>query len=53
MTEKKTSLPSLRNENGQKVRVETVMIKRLLPNIQTGNITEIIEPIYARAKQNQ
>ena len=36
MTEKKTTLPSLRNQ----VKVETKKVNKLLTNIATDNITE-------------
>ena len=50
MTEKKTILPSLRNQYWKKVLVETEMVNKLLPNIPTGNITELNELVYAGVK---
>ena len=45
MTEKKTSLPSLRNQDLKKVKVETVKLNKLLQNIATCNSTELNEVI--------
>ena len=50
MTEKKTTLPSLRKEDWKKVKVETEKINKLLIYISTDNITELNELIYAEAK---
>ena len=50
MTEKKTTLPPLRNQDWKKVKVETEKIIKLLPNIPTDNVTELNELIYAGTK---
>ena len=50
MSEKKTTLPSLRNQDGKTARVETYKINELLTHISTYNITELNELIYAEAK---
>ena len=50
MTEKKSSLPSLRNQDWKKVKVETVKVNKLLRNIPKGNFIELNELINARAK---
>ena len=50
MTEKKTILPSLRNQDSKNVEVETEKVNKLLPNNPTGNITEVKELIYAGSK---
>ena len=39
MSEKKTILPSLRNEDCKTIETETEKKNDLLPNIPTGNIT--------------
>ena len=41
MTEKKTTLPSLWNQDWKKVKVETKKMKKLLTNIPVDNITEL------------
>ena len=46
MTEKKNLLPSLRNQDWKKVKIETEKVNKLLANFQTGNITELNELIY-------
>ena len=50
MAETKTTLPSLRNQNWQRVMVEPEKVNKLLPNIPTENITELNELIHARVK---
>ena len=50
MTEKKTRLPSLRNQKRRKVKVETEKINKLLPNIPKRDITELKELISEGAK---
>ena len=50
MIEKKTTLPSLTNQNWKNVMVETKKINRLSPSIATENITELNELIYTEAK---
>ena len=49
MAEKKTTLPSLRNQL-EEVKVESEKVNRLLTDISTGNITELIKLIYAGVK---
>ena len=39
MIEKETTLQSHRNQDSKKVKGETKMVNKLLPNIPTGNIT--------------
>ena len=48
MTEYKTTLLSLRNQDWKKVKVETKKINKLLPNIPKCNTTEQNMLIYAR-----
>ena len=53
MTEKKTTLPSLRNQCWKTVKAETEKNKNkneLLTNISTNNITELNKLIYTGAK---
>ena len=50
MTEKKTTLPSLRNQDRKKVKVTTEKVYKLLTNILIGNITELNELVYAGVK---
>ena len=50
MTEKKTRLPSLKNLDKKKEKVETEKVNKLLPNIPRLNITELNEQIHAEAK---
>ena len=50
MTEKKTALPSLRSQDRKKVKVEIEKINKLFTIIQTNNITELNELIYAGTK---
>ena len=47
MTENKITLPLLRNQDRKKVKVETEKVNKLLINIATVNISELI---YARRK---
>ena len=49
MSEMKTRLPSLRNQDWKTVKVETEKVYELSTHIST-NITELNELIYARAK---
>ena len=51
MTEKKTTLPSLRNQDWKNDKVETEKINKLFRNIPVCNITELNELIYAGAKR--
>ena len=46
MSEKKTALPSLRNQDWKTVKVETGKINGLSTNIPTKNITEFNNLIY-------
>ena len=48
--EKKTTLPSLRNQDERTVKFETVKVNDLLTNIPENNITELNDLIYAGAK---
>ena len=50
MTGKNTALPSLTDKDWKKVEVETEKVYKLLPNIQTDNISELNELIYSGAK---
>ena len=50
MTEKKITLLSFGNQDWKKVEIETEKVNKLLPNIPTGNITELKVLVYARAK---
>ena len=50
MSEKKTTLPSLRKLDLEKVKAETETIKKLLPNIRRDNITELNKRIYVGGK---
>ena len=50
MSEKKTRLLSLRNQNWKAVQVETEKINESSTHISAKNITELNEPIYAGAK---
>ena len=50
MSEKKATLPSLRNQGWKNVKVETEKVNSLLKNIPTDNITELNDLIYAGAK---
>ena len=50
MSEKKTTLPSLRNKDWRTVKSETEKVNDLLTNILTNDITELNDLIYAGAK---
>ena len=50
MPEKKTTLPSLRNQDGGTVKSETEKVNDLLTNILTNDITKLNDEIYAGAK---
>ena len=50
MTVKKTTLSSLRNQEKKKACKETVKVNKLLPNIPTGNVTELNNVIYRGVK---
>ena len=50
MNSEKTILPSLRNIEWKALKIETNKINHILPYIQTNNITELNELIYAGAK---
>ena len=50
MSEKKTSLPSLRNQDWKTVKAETAKINELSTHILMKNITKLNEVIYAGAK---
>ena len=53
MTENKTTLPSLRNPNWNKIKEETEKVNKLLPNIRAGYVTEPKELIYAKASAKE
>ena len=50
MSEKKTTLPSLRNQNWRTAKSETEKVNDLLTNIPTNDITELNDLTYAGAK---
>ena len=50
MSENKSRVPSLRNEDCRTIKVETKQINELFTNISTNNITESNELIYSGAK---
>ena len=50
MTEKKTALPSLGNQDRKKVKIETENVSKLLPTIPIYNITKLNKLIYAGVK---
>ena len=50
MSEKKTTLPSLRNQHWKKVKAETEKINQLLTYISMNNIMELNKLINAEAK---
>ena len=50
ITEKKTTLPSLRNQNRKKVKVKTKKMNKLLTNIPMCNIMELNKLIYTGVK---
>ena len=45
-----TTLPSLRNQESKKIKVDTKNMNKLLKHIPGGNITELKELIYAGTK---
>ena len=47
MSEKNTTTPSLRNQDGKKINVETEKINKSLTDISTDNISELNELMYA------
>ena len=50
MTEKKTTLLSLRNQDWKTVKSETEKINDLFANIPTNDVTELNDSIYTGAK---
>ena len=50
MSEKKTTLPSLRNQDWRKFKSETEKVNDLLTNVLTNDITELNDLINAEAK---
>ena len=50
MSEKKTSLPSVRNQDWRTIKSETEKINDLLTNIPANNIMKLNDLIYAGAK---
>ena len=50
MSEKKTTLPSLRSQDWRTVKIETETVNDLLTNIPTNSITELNDLIYVGAK---
>ena len=50
MSEKKTTLPSLRNQDWRTLKSETEKVKYLLTKIPTNDITDLNDLIYAGAK---
>ena len=50
MSEKKTTLPSIRNQDWRIVRSQTEKVNDSLTNIPTNDITELNDLKYARAK---
>ena len=50
ISEKKTTLPSLRNQDWWIVKFESEKVNDLLTNIMTNDITELKDLIYAGAK---
>ena len=50
MSEKKPTLPFLRNQDRKTVKVETEKINELFTHISTNNITKLNELIYIGAK---
>ena len=47
MSEKKTTLSSLRNQDWRTVKSETEKVNALLTNVPTDDITELNDLIYA------
>ena len=50
MSSEKTTLPSLRNIEWKKLKIETNKINHILPYLLTNNINELNELIFAGAK---
>ena len=50
LSEKKTTLPSFRNQDWRSVKSETEKVNDLLTNLLTNDITELNNLIYAGAK---
>ena len=50
MSEQKTILPSPRNQDWKRVKIETKKVNKLLKHCPTNNITERNDLIYAKAK---
>ena len=50
MSEKKTTLPSLKNQDWRTVKSETKKVSDSLTNILTNDITELNDLMYAGAK---
>ena len=50
MTEHKTTLPFLRNQNQKRVKVETEKVNKILLNIPIGIIPKLNELIYSGMK---
>ena len=50
MSEKKTALDSIRNQDWRTVKYDTEKVNVLLTNIQTNIITELNDLIYAVVK---
>ena len=49
MSEQKTTLPFLRNEDWKKIKEQSEKVNKLLQYIPTDNITKLNELIYAGA----
>ena len=50
MTENKTTLPSPKTQDWEKIQAKKQKVNELLTNIPTGNITELNELIYINAE---
>ena len=50
MTERKITLPSLRNKDWKKVAIETENVNKLLPKNPKSNIIEVNKLIYSGVK---
>ena len=50
MTEEKTKLPSHRNQDWKKVKIEIKKVNKLFTNSPTESITELNELIYTEVK---
>ena len=50
MSEKKTRLPSIRNQDWKTIKTETEKINELLTYISTNNLTELNELFYSGTK---